>query len=115
MTGAVGFWLAADALPVMGAALLDAHHLHALARRRLSRLLRTAGRTAFYQARLREAGVTGSSLLLDRDPTAVLAGLAPVTKAELREAGPALFVGGLQRAGWRSSESSGSTGEPFRV
>jgi phenylacetate-coenzyme A ligase PaaK-like adenylate-forming protein len=115
VSGAVGFWLAADALPVMGAALLDADRLRALARRRLSRLLRTAGRTAFYQARLREAGVTGSSLLLDRDPSAVLAGMAPVGKAELREGGAALFVGGRQRPGWCSSASSGSTGEPFRV
>ncbi len=115
MSGAVGFWLAADALPVLGAPWLDADRLRALGRRRLSRLLRTAGRTGFYEARLREAGVTTSSLLLDRDPAAVLAGLAPVTKAELREAGPALFVGGRQRPGWRSSTSSGSTGEPFRV
>ncbi|HKU59697.1 MAG TPA: hypothetical protein VJQ44_00675 [Gemmatimonadales bacterium] len=115
MSGAVGFWLAADALPVMSAPLLDADRLRALARRRLSRLLLTAGRTGFYQARLREAGVTGSSLLLERDPSAVLAGMAPVSKAELREAGDGLFVGGRPRSGWRSSASSGSTGEPFRV
>jgi phenylacetate-CoA ligase len=115
VSAAVGFWLATDALPVMGAPLLDAERLRGLARRRLSRLLRTAGRTAFYGPRLREAGVTGSSLLLDRDPAAVLAGMAPVAKAELREAGTALFVGGRQRPGWRWSASSGSTGEPFRV
>jgi phenylacetate-CoA ligase len=115
VTAAVGFWLAADALPVLGAPLLDADRLRALGRRRLSRLLGTATRTTFYEARLREAGVTTSSLLLERDPAAVLAGLAPVTKAELREAGPALFVGGRQQPGWRSSTSSGSTGEPFRV
>ncbi len=115
MNGAVAFWLAADALPVLGAPWLDADRLRALGRRRLSRLLRTAGRTGFYEARLREAGVTASSLLVERDPAAVLAGLAPVTKAELREAGTALFVGGRRRSGWRSSTSSGSTGEPFRV
>jgi phenylacetate-CoA ligase len=115
VNGAVGFWLAADALPVLGAPWLDADRLRALGRRRLSRLLRTAGRTGFYEARLREAGVTTSSLLVERDPAAVLAGLAPVTKAELREAGTALFVGGRQRPGWRPSTSSGSTGEPFRV
>jgi phenylacetate-CoA ligase len=115
VSAAVWFWLAADALPVLGASLLDADRLRALSRRRLSRLLGTAACTTFYQARLLEAGVTTSSLLLERDPAAVLAGLAPVTKAELREAGPALFVGGRQRRGWLSSSSSGSTGEPFRV
>jgi len=115
VSAAVWFWLAADALPVLGASLLDADRLRALSRRRLSRLLGTAARTTFYQGRLLEAGVTTSSLLLQRDPAAVLAGLAPVTKAELREAGPALFVGGRQRRGWLSSSSSGSTGEPFRV
>jgi hypothetical protein len=115
VNGAVGFWLAADALPVLGAPWLDADRLRALGRRRLSRLLRTAGRTGFYEARLREAGVTTSSLLVERDPAAVLAGLAPVTKAELREAGTALFVGGRQRPGGRASTSAGPPGEPSRV
>ena len=112
---AVAFWLAADAAPVMGASWLGADALRVLARRRLARLLRTASRTGFYQARLREAGLTPSSLLLDRDPAGVLAALAPVGKAELRAAGDGLFPAGRRRAGWRSSASSGSTGEPFRV
>ena len=115
MNGAVAFWLAADAGPVMGVPLLDGDALRELARRRLSRLLRSAARTGFYQARLREAGVTTSSLLLDRDPAAVLAAMMPVGKAELRAAGDALFPGSRRRSSWRSSASSGSTGEPFRV
>ena len=115
MSGAVAFWLGADAAPVMSAAWLAPDALRALARRRLTRLLHSAARTGFYQARLREAGVTTSSLLLERDPATVLAAMAPVGKAELRAAGEALFPGGHRRQGWRSSASSGSTGEPFRV
>jgi phenylacetate-CoA ligase len=112
---AVAFWLAADAAPVMATPWLGADALRLLGRRRLARLLRTAARTGFYQARLREAGVTPSSLLLDRDPAGVLAALGPVGKAELRAAGDGLFPAGRRRAAWHASASSGSTGEPFRV
>jgi phenylacetate-CoA ligase len=115
VNSAVAFWLAADAAPVMGVPLLRPDTLRELARRRLARLLRSAARTGFYQARLREAGLAPTSLLLDRDPAAVLAAMMPVGKAELREAGDALFPGACRRAGWLSSASSGSTGEPFRV
>jgi phenylacetate-CoA ligase len=115
VNSAVAFWLAADAAPVMGVPLLGPDTLRELARRRLARLLRSAARTGFYQARLREAGLAPTSLLLDRDPAAVLAAMMPVGKAELREAGDALFPGACRRAGWLSSASSGSTGEPFRV
>ena len=115
MSGAVAFWLAADAARVMSLPWLGPDGLRELARRRLARLLHTAARTGFYQTRLREAGVTPTSLLLDRDPGGVLAALAPVGKPELRAAGDTLFPGGLRRSGWRSSASSGSTGEPFRV
>ncbi|HEX6736770.1 MAG TPA: hypothetical protein VF310_00725 [Vicinamibacteria bacterium] len=115
MNSAVAFWLAADAAPVMGVPLLGPDTLRELARRRLARLLRSAARTGFYQARLRQAGLAPTSLLLDRDPAAVLAAMMPVGKAELREAGGALFPGACRRAGWLSSASSGSTGEPFRV
>jgi phenylacetate-CoA ligase len=115
VSGAVAFWLAADAARVMSLPWLAPDALRELTRRRLTRLLRTAARTGFYQTRLREAGVTTTSLLLDRDPAGVLAALAPVGKAELRAAGDTLFPGGARRSGWRSSASSGSTGEPFRV
>jgi phenylacetate-CoA ligase len=115
VSGAVAFWLAADAARVMSLPWLGPDALRELSRRRLTRLLRTAARTGFYQTRLREAGVTTTSLLLDRDPAGVLAALAPVGKAELRAAGDTLFPDGTRRSGWRSSASSGSTGEPFRV
>jgi phenylacetate-CoA ligase len=115
VTGALGFWLAADALPVMSVPWLGPDRLRALGRRRLAALLHTAARTGFYRERLREVGITPTSLLLDRDPAAVLEAMPPAGKAELRQAGERLLPGGRVRPGWYSSASSGSTGEPFRV
>lgn len=115
MTASLAYWLAADALAVMRAPGLGADRLRALARRRLSALLHTAGRNEFYRRRLREAGVTPTSLLLERDPSAVLAALPPVTKTELRDAAEQLLPEAGPRPEWFSSASSGSTGEPFRV
>ena len=45
----------------------------------------------------------------------MLEAIAPATKAELRAAGGDVLMGGRVRPEWRSSSSSGSTGEPFRV
>ena len=45
----------------------------------------------------------------------MLEALAPAGKTELREAGGEILLGGKVRPEWRSSSSSGSTGEPFRV
>jgi phenylacetate-CoA ligase len=87
----------------------------ALSRRRLHRLLRVAGRTPFYRERLRAAGVDPDEPGLARAPEAGLAAMAPVAKAELRAAGAGVLSGGCVRAEWRWSQSSGSTGEPFRV
>ena len=115
MTGSLAFWLAMDALPVMRAPRLGPDRLRALARRRLTALLHAAGRTEFYRQRLRDAGVTPSSLLLERDPASVLAAMPPVGKAELRDAAEQLLPGGRPEPDWFSSASSGSTGEPFRV
>jgi phenylacetate-CoA ligase len=53
--------------------------------------------------------------MLESSPEQVLEALAPAAKAELREAGADLLLGGKVRPEWRSSSSSGSTGEPFRV
>ena len=89
VSGAVGFWLAADALSGDGGAV---------ARRRIGcapsagagcpALLRTGRPHGFYEARLPRGGRSlARRPALHRDPAAVLAGLAPVTKAELREAG----------------------------
>lgn len=115
MTTPLAYWLAVDALPVMRAPRVGADRLRALGRRRLTALLHAAARTEFYRARLREAGVTPTSLLLERDPAAVLAAMPPLTKTELRDGAERLLPGGRTRPEWFSSTSSGSTGEPFRV
>lgn len=107
--------MAVDALPAFRAQRLAPEALEALAAARLTRVLRAAARTRFYGERLRAAGIERADPLLERDPARVLAALAPSDKAELRRAGPQLLAGGRERPEWRSSTSSGSTGEPFRV
>jgi phenylacetate-CoA ligase len=111
----VGFWVARDLWPVLRAAKLHRDRLDALARRRLTRMLYTAVSLPFYRQRLEEAGVGDDELMMELCPEEVLQALAPVTKAELREAGGDVLLGGRVRPDWRSSSSSGSTGEPFRV
>ena len=111
----VGFWIARDAWPVLRAASLDPEQLDALASKRLTEMLRTAVRMPFYRRRLDAAGVGDDDLMMELCPQQVLEALAPATKAELREAGGDVLLGGKVRPEWRSSSSSGSTGEPFRV
>jgi phenylacetate-CoA ligase len=111
----VGFWVAADAWRTLRAARLAPEALQALARARLARMLRAAAATGFYRRRLDAAGVGGDDLMLESSPEQVLQALAPTGKAELREAGGEILSGGKVRPEWRSSSSSGSTGEPFRV
>jgi len=111
----VGFWIARDAWPVLRAASLDPQQLDALATKRLTEMLRTAVRMPFYRRRLDAAGVGDDDLMMELCPQQVLEALAPATKAELREAGGDVLLGGRVRPEWRSSSSSGSTGEPFRV
>ncbi len=115
MSGAVRFWLAKDAVGVFRAQRMSSDSLQALARRRLGRLLVAASRTDFYRRRFEAAGIDPRSPMLRSDPEAVLALLAPAGKAELRAAGSAVLQGGRARSEWKSSSSSGSTGEPFRV
>ena len=115
MTDRIGFWIAWDAWPVLRAARLTPPALAALARKRLTAILRTAATIPFYRARLDAAGVGGDDLMLESSPEEVLAAVAPAAKNELREAGGDLLLGGRVRPEWRSSSSSGSTGEPFRV
>lgn len=115
MTDRIGFWIARDAWPVLRAARLAPGELEALARKRLVRMLRTAARIPFYRRRLDAAGVGDDDLMLEASPEQVLAALAPAAKTELREAGGDILLGGKVRPEWRSSSSSGSTGEPFRV
>ncbi len=107
--------MAVDAPSVFRAGRLPSESLEALGRQRLTRLLRAAAATEFYGGRLHAAGIGDRDPLLERDPAQVLAALAPVGKQELREAGNRLLQGGGPRPEWRSSASSGSTGEPFRV
>lgn len=112
----VPFWLAVDAARTFAALDLDAESVDALARRCLSRLLfHSAWSNAFYQRRLQDAGIEWADPILELDPYRALAALPPVTKLELREAGSKALTGGRVRPEWRSSASSGSTGEPFRV
>jgi phenylacetate-CoA ligase len=111
----VGFWLARDLWPVLRAGTLDPEQLDALARERLTRMLRTAVRLPFYRQRLDAAGVGDDDLMMELCPGDVLEAIAPATKAELRAAGGDVLLGGRVRPEWRSSSSSGSTGEPFRV
>ena len=111
----VGFWVAADAWRTLRAARLAPDELGTLARKRLARMLRAASATGFYRRRFDAAGVGGDDLMLASSPEQVLGALAPAGKAELREAGGEILLGGKVRPEWRSSSSSGSTGEPFRV
>lgn len=111
----VGFWVAADAWRTLRAARLAPDELQALARKRLARMLRVASEAEFYRRRFDAAGVGGDDLMLESSPEQVLQALAPAGKAELREAGGDILLGGKVRPEWRSSSSSGSTGEPFRV
>lgn len=114
-TAALAWWTAADAPRVWPAVGRSAESLEALRRRRLAHLLRAAGATPFYAARYRSAGLIPGDQLFTYSPEAALGALRPVTKAELRAAGTAVLAGGAVRPTWRWSQSSGSTGEPFRV
>jgi len=112
---ALGWWLGADAPGVFRAPALSPAALDSLARRRLGRLLVAAACTSFYRRRLVAAGVDARDPSLVREPERALAALAPVAKAELRQAGASLLRGGGVSPAWMWSASSGSTGEPFRV
>jgi len=112
----VPFWLAVDAASAFAAVDLDAESADALARRRLHRLLfHSACNNEFYGRRLQNAGIEWADPILERDPYRALAALPPVTKLELRQAGAKVLAGSRVHPDWRSSSSSGSTGEPFRV
>jgi phenylacetate-CoA ligase len=111
----VAFWIARDLWPVLRAAQLSPEQLEALGRARLTLMLRAAARLPFYRRRLDQAGVGNDDLMMELCPEAALEALAPTTKVDLREAGGDVLLGGRVRPEWRSSSSSGSTGEPFRV
>nr|MBA3659530.1 hypothetical protein [Gemmatimonadales bacterium] len=109
------FWLAVDAPQVFGALRLGHDGLERLARFRLGALLRVAVQAGFHADRFRAVGIRNLAAESALDPLGVLGSLPSSTKQELREAGRAALVGGRVGDGWRSSTSSGSTGEPFRV
>jgi phenylacetate-CoA ligase len=116
MSGSLGFWLAADALPTLATLRAHPEETEQLARGRLSRLLFHAARNnPFYGRRLQSAGLEWADPILQRDPYGALAALPPVTKVELRRAGSRALDRGALSPDWYSSSSSGSTGEPFRV
>jgi phenylacetate-coenzyme A ligase PaaK-like adenylate-forming protein len=116
MSGSLGFWLAADALPTLATLRAHPEATEQLARGRLSRLLFHAARNnPFYGRRFQSAGIEWADPILQCDPYGALAALPPVTKAELRRAGSRALDQGSLSPDWYSSSSSGSTGEPFRV
>jgi phenylacetate-CoA ligase len=116
MSTSLSFWLAADAQPILAALRSHPQAIQELARRRLSRLLvHVARNNPFYGRRLQSAGIEWADPILQWDPYRALAALPPVSKLELRRAGPRVFDGGNIQPDWYSSASSGSTGEPFRV
>jgi phenylacetate-CoA ligase len=116
VSGALGFWLAADAPSTFGALQRDAGSIGDIAQHRLSRLLfRVARNNEFYGRRLQAAGIEWADPILQCEPYQALAALPPVSKVELRRAGTRAFEHGELRPDWYFSSSSGSTGEPFRV
>ncbi|HMI58970.1 MAG TPA: AMP-binding protein [Gemmatimonadaceae bacterium] len=112
---AVACWLARDARATLGALDLSSDALNVLAARRMRALLVDAQRSPFHAARMREAGLARPDALRDADFPLALQSLSPVTKHDLREAGDAALRDGRASASWFSSQSSGSSGEPFRV
>jgi phenylacetate-CoA ligase len=112
-SAALAFWLAREARPTFRIVRRPPEQIQHVARERLRWVLRKAGDTEFGAHRLTESGLPGG-LRLD-DPEDALRRLRPVGKAELRAAGRAALAGGRSTASWRSSRSSGSTGEPFQV
>jgi phenylacetate-coenzyme A ligase PaaK-like adenylate-forming protein len=116
VSGALAFWMAADAAATFRAVGLDTSSTEAVARGRLSRLLfHVARNNPFYGRRFQDVGIEWADPIFQRDPYAALAALPPVSKLELRRAGERAFDGGALNPGWYSSASSGSSGEPFRV
>jgi phenylacetate-CoA ligase len=111
----VAWWTVVDAPSTFGALHLDSASLRALAGRRLASLLAAAGRAPFHAGRLRAAGIDPLRAGASPKPFLLLQELPPVSKSDLREAGTAALAGGRVDPAWRSSRSSGSTGEPFRV
>jgi phenylacetate-CoA ligase len=112
---AVAYWLARDARPVLDALDLDSGTLAALTALRMRALLVDAQRSPFHASRMRSAGLVRPDTLRDSELIAALRSLSPVTKHELREAGDDALQRGRASASWFSSQSSGSSGEPFRV
>jgi len=112
---AVAFWLARYARTAARARDLDAGALGALAARRLRALLADAQRSPFHASRMRDAGLASLGALRDVDLPLALQSLPPVTKRDLRDAGDGALRDGRVHATWLSSQSSGSSGEPFRV
>jgi len=112
---AVAYWLARDARDVTRALDLDAASLRARSAKRMRALLTDARRSPFHAQRMRAAGLFRPDALRDVELPLALQSLPPVTKRELRDAGDAALRDGRISASWFSSQSSGSSGEPFRV
>ncbi len=113
-SASLGWWLTREAWTTLRVPSYNAARLRGLTDRRLRTVLSAATASELYRDLLRDAGplLHGGGLEAAID---VLRGLPPATKGFLREAGAGALVGGRVRPEWRSSWSSGSTGEPFLV
>ena len=112
---ALAYWLARDARAASSALDLAPEALSALAARRLRALLVDAQRSPFHDARMRAAGIPRPAVLRNAELALALQSLSPVTKRDVREAGDSALRNGRASASWFSTQSSGSSGEPFRV
>ncbi len=112
----VAYWIAREAAPVMRAPRLSHDALERVVERRLRSVVAAAVHAPFQRRALERAGVAWRHV--GDSPGAVplrtlLTRLEPVHKASLRDAGLEALCGGRLQPTWRSSRSSGSTGEPF--
>lgn len=115
MSAAIAWWLAVDGPRMWGAVDWSADRLAQVRQRRMRGLLAAAAAAPFHRERLAALGVDPRDPAPAHTPEALLALLPPAGKTELRAAGAAALAGGAVRPEWRWSQSSGSTGEPFRV
>jgi phenylacetate-CoA ligase len=109
----VAAWLALEAPGIRRALGLRPAELQALARRRLAETLAAARRAPLHRRRLDR--LLGETPLDEADAESVLTRLPLLTKRALQAAGTEAVAGGRPDASWRSSRSTGSTGEPLRV
>lgn len=108
MRESVSYWVLREAAPTFAALRMSPAAIERRAAARLAEILSTAARTPLHAPRIGRSH-------RGADPREILTSLPPLTKDDLRSAGTDALAGGEYRAEWRSSLSTGSTGEPFRT